>query len=182
MIDKDCASSQRVVPFDTLSPSIKSNQIRFGILSQRSAFYFVMTAWLVGTLLFEIASGGSPALLPRVQSDAVAGTQNTFIEEQSSIDKMVPDSLRVDPVISTMPFSTWVTRMAYQRLDRQYQIVGLHRMTKKRLSLDMARQSGIPGLMRIVVCPDERQIRLAQQSASRHESGVRQASATLPKK
>ena len=55
--------------------------------------------------------------------------------------------------MDSMPFTSWVTRMAYRQLDRQYKLVGLKQVTEKRIALDLARQSAMPGLMRIVVSP-----------------------------
>ena len=61
------------------------------------------------------------------------------------------DGLNVDAIVGVMPVATWVTRMAYRQLDRSVKPVGLHDLTRHRLALDQARESALPGLMRLAI-------------------------------
>ncbi|QDT09075.1 hypothetical protein [Planctomycetes bacterium K23_9] len=64
---------------------------------------------------------------------------------------MVPDSMRVDPILDVMPVSRWITQVAYQQLEKRSRPIGLRAVSVKRLTLDQARTSAIPGLMRLLV-------------------------------
>ena len=78
---------------------------------------------------------------------------------------MVPDSMMVDPILEIMPVSKWITQVAYQQLDKRTLPVGLKRLGDKRLALDQARTSALPGLMRLLVSAD-------RQSAADSQSEV----------
>ncbi len=70
--------------------------------------------------------------------------------QAKSVSLSVPDSLQVDPILELMPVASWVTKTAYRELDRRYKNVGLRRVADGRITLDMARQSSMPGLMRLM--------------------------------
>jgi type II secretory pathway component GspD/PulD (secretin) len=78
---------------------------------------------------------------------------------------IVPDSMMVDPILEIMPVSKWITQVAYQQLGKRSVPVGLKRLGDKRLALDQARTSALPGLMRLLVSAD-------RQSAADSQSEV----------
>ncbi|NND97161.1 MAG: hypothetical protein HKN47_07525 [Pirellulaceae bacterium] len=88
-----------------------------------------------------------------------------------SMPAITPDSMMVDPVLDVMPVAKWTTRVAYRKLDRRYRVVGLRDVTSQRIALDQARQSALPGLMRLAVAQPAVAPSSGHQPAASPESG-----------
>ena len=81
----------------------------------------------------------------------LAKLASTRVNQPQTRPDFQADGLAVDPVLNLMPIAKWVTQMAYRQHDQDVGPSDLRSQTDRRFTLDQARVSDLPGLMRLAV-------------------------------